>query len=228
MTSLQPLQPQHSDFTPTRPLQVRVKLARNMEDECLTVAQMSKNLASQQRISDNTTRRKPNPQHQDTDFGAEMHRPRHRQRSKSRTRAEVTEVRSDDEHEPEHTQTPSEPDTISSATQQRIHNTRTQQQIDELKKTIDMHAAVLSDHRDAIRKNNAGIDTHEAMMSTHDIKLNKLHKQQTEFKQAHTSMSSEVDRIKASFNTKTKYAAAPAPTATYTNFKALESRYNDW
>lgn len=39
-----------------RPLQVRVKMARSAEDEILTVAQMSKNLASQQRVCSDAPR----------------------------------------------------------------------------------------------------------------------------------------------------------------------------
>lgn len=204
---------QHSEYTPTRPLQVRVKLARNSEDECLTVAQMSKNLASQQRVSDapRPSSRKANIQQQDTDFSADRSDPKHRApraRSKSRTRAEASTL--DEDHPPVQRQTP---------------DTETQQQIAELKKKIDMHAAVLADHRDAIRKTNTSMQDHAVVMLNHGTKLNKLQQQHTDFRQAHTSMSSEIDRIKATFSTKTR--ATPDPKAdTYTNFKTLQSRYN--
>lgn len=56
MPSMPSMPTPQAEHVSARPLQVRVKMARSAEDEILTVAQMSKNLASQQRVCSDAPR----------------------------------------------------------------------------------------------------------------------------------------------------------------------------
>lgn len=101
-----------------------------------------------------------------------------------------------------------------------------QMKMDELQRTVEMHAQVLADHRDAIRKNNKTSDEHEEVFLHHSAKIDRLKAQHTAHVDAQASLASEVSRIQSSFK---KPAAKKLQIAenmeSYTTFKELQARY---
>lgn len=201
------------DYAPTAPLQVRIARARPDDDETLTVAQMSKNLVS---LQQGLNARK--------DTQARSDKPdRHRSKSLTRTKADGEQ--------------PLDIETIPDV--QAMQKTQalmmktigiTQQTMSELQHTIKMHAEVLADHRDAIRKTTERSEHHELVMLKHSNSLSKLKSKHDDSSAAHTSLAVEVARIKQNFSAKT-VAPVKVPndtsrhTDTYTSFKQLQSKY---
>lgn len=202
-TPLQHLSPDDvkyaQDYAPTAPLQVRIAKARPAEDEALTVAQMSKNLVAQQQGLDVKKSKQAKTSAKSSEKLCEQPASRHRSKSLTRT------------------------DTDWELPDTDLQSMRKAQA--QMMKTIKMHAEVLADHRDAIRKSNERSEHHEVVMLKHSNSLSKLKSRHEDSSAAHMSLSAEVARIKQNFSAKTGSAVKAAPKDTYTSFQQLQSKY---